>query len=199
MRTSRRHPNNLGTVRIATVDAARLADRIVKQLRALNRVRLCTAPSRATSRSVSSRSTWTIARIRRKPLCLGLPDHDRQPVRRVRAAVVPLLAHHRRRRAQVEEVRGAGVVGEQPELNPGDSYQYTSGCPLSTPSGSWSGTTRCATKRGETFDIAIPAFSLDIPDAHATGELRRSTRAPSLDRLETPPGRTRRPSSRTRS
>ena len=36
---------------------------------------------------------------------------------------------------RVEEVRGAGVVGEQPELNPGDSYQYTSGCPLSTPSG----------------------------------------------------------------
>src|SRR3954463_15595874 len=36
---------------------------------------------------------------------------------------------------RIEEVRGAGVVGDQPELNPGDSYQYTSGCPLSTPSG----------------------------------------------------------------
>lgn len=64
---------------------------------------------------------------------------------------------------RVEEVRGAGVVGEQPELNPGDSYQYTSGCPLSTPSGIMVGTYTMRNGDGEIFDIAIPAFSLDIP------------------------------------
>lgn len=64
---------------------------------------------------------------------------------------------------RVEEVRGPGVVGEQPELNPGDSYQYTSGCPLSTPSGIMAGSYTMRTAAGETFDIAIPAFSLDLP------------------------------------
>ncbi len=69
---------------------------------------------------------------------------------------------------RVEEVRGAGVVGEQPELNPGDSYQYTSGCPLTTPSGIMTGRYTMRNERGETFDIAIPAFSLDIPDRTRT-------------------------------
>lgn len=64
---------------------------------------------------------------------------------------------------KVEEVRGDGVVGEQPELDPGDSYQYTSGCPLSTPSGFMVGRYTMQTKSGEEFDIAIPAFSLDLP------------------------------------
>ena len=64
---------------------------------------------------------------------------------------------------RVEEVRGQGVVGDQPELNPGDSYQYTSGCPLTTPSGFMVGTYTMRGKRGELFDIDIPAFSLDLP------------------------------------
>lgn len=64
---------------------------------------------------------------------------------------------------KVEEVRGAGVVGEQPELEPGDSYQYTSGCPLSTPSGFMVGKYTMADRGGSTFDVDIPAFSLDIP------------------------------------
>lgn len=64
---------------------------------------------------------------------------------------------------RVEEVRGAGVVGDQPELNPGDSYQYTSGCPLSTPTGFMTGRYTMRNDRGETFDVAIPAFSLDLP------------------------------------
>lgn len=64
---------------------------------------------------------------------------------------------------KVEEVRGDGVVGEQPELDPGDSYQYTSGCPLSTPSGFMVGRYTMQTKSGEEFDIEIPAFSLDLP------------------------------------
>lgn len=66
---------------------------------------------------------------------------------------------------RVEEVRGEGVVGEQPELNPGDSYQYTSGCPLRTPSGIMLGTYTMETESGERFEVYIPAFSLDLPDA----------------------------------
>ena len=68
----------------------------------------------------------------------------------------------------VEEVSGPGVVGEQPELNPGDSYQYTSGCPLSTPSGIMVGAYTMRNSRGEIFDIDIPAFSLDIPGKSRT-------------------------------
>lgn len=65
---------------------------------------------------------------------------------------------------RVEEVRGPGVVGEQPELGPGDSFQYTSGCPLRTPSGFMVGTYTMRSGEGEFFDVAIPAFSLDLPD-----------------------------------
>jgi ApaG protein len=64
---------------------------------------------------------------------------------------------------QVQEVRGAGVVGEEPVLGPGESFSYTSGCPLPTPSGTMHGTYLMETAAGETFDAEIPAFSLDIP------------------------------------
>ncbi len=64
-----------------------------------------------------------------------------------------------------QEVRGAGVVGEQPILNPGDSFEYTSGTPLSTPSGIMVGSYEMETAAGERFDVAIPAFSLDSPYA----------------------------------
>jgi ApaG protein len=67
-------------------------------------------------------------------------------------------------RGKVEEVRGPGVVGEQPELSPGDSYQYTSGCPLTTPSGIMQGHYTMSDGRGRTFDVQIPAFSLDLPE-----------------------------------
>jgi ApaG protein len=66
---------------------------------------------------------------------------------------------------RVEEVRGPGVVGEQPELGPGDSYQYTSGCPLSTPSGIMVGRYTMQADDGRLFDVEIPAFSLDLPDS----------------------------------
>lgn len=69
---------------------------------------------------------------------------------------------------RVEEVRGAGVIGEQPQLNPGDSYQYTSGCPLSTPSGIMVGAYTMRSRSGELFDVAIPAFSLDLPGTMRT-------------------------------
>ena len=64
---------------------------------------------------------------------------------------------------RVQEVRGAGVVGEQPVLKPGDSYEYTSGTPLPTPSGIMVGTYQMESQSGEKFDINVPAFSLDSP------------------------------------
>jgi ApaG protein len=64
---------------------------------------------------------------------------------------------------RVQEVRGPGVVGEQPVLKPGDAYEYTSGTPLPTPSGIMVGTYQMETPEGEKFDVRVPAFSLDSP------------------------------------
>ena len=64
---------------------------------------------------------------------------------------------------RVQEVRGPGVVGEQPVLNPGDDFEYTSGTPLQTPSGIMVGTYQMEASDGEYFDVDIPAFSLDSP------------------------------------
>jgi ApaG protein len=63
----------------------------------------------------------------------------------------------------VDEVTGAGVVGEQPRLAPGDTYEYSSGCPLDTPSGLMFGHYQMETDEGELFNVEIPAFSLDSP------------------------------------
>ena len=65
---------------------------------------------------------------------------------------------------QIEEIRGPGVIGEQPVLNPGDSFQYSSGCPLTTTSGVMVGRYSMESETGNLFDIEIPAFSLDLPD-----------------------------------
>lgn len=62
-----------------------------------------------------------------------------------------------------EEVRGPGVVGEQPVIAPGESYTYTSGCPLTTPSGTMVGSYQAIGAAGEALEIAIPPFSLDLP------------------------------------
>ena len=69
---------------------------------------------------------------------------------------------------RVEEVRGAGVVGETPVIRPGETYAYTSGCPLTTPSGIMVGHYGMVSPDGEAFDIAIPAFSLDSPESRRT-------------------------------
>ena len=66
---------------------------------------------------------------------------------------------------RLEEVRGPGVVGQTPVLKPGQSFSYTSGCPLSTPSGIMVGSYRMVDETGRRFDVAIPAFSLDSPFA----------------------------------
>jgi ApaG protein len=64
---------------------------------------------------------------------------------------------------RTQEVRGPGVVGEQPVLAPGQAFEYTSGTPLNTPSGIMVGSYEMETRQGESFEIAIPAFSLDSP------------------------------------
>ncbi len=69
---------------------------------------------------------------------------------------------------RTQEVHGEGLVGEQPVLGPGDSFEYTSGAPLSTPSGIMAGIYQATTNEGEMLDIAIPAFSLDSPFGRRT-------------------------------
>lgn len=79
---------------------------------------------------------------------------------------VQLLRRHWRitdKYGHLKEVEGPGVIGEQPVLKPGESFEYTSGCPLTTPSGIMAGTYHMTTTGGERFDIEIPAFSLDSP------------------------------------
>jgi ApaG protein len=63
----------------------------------------------------------------------------------------------------VQEVRGPGVVGEQPVLSPGESFQYTSGCPLRTATGVMRGTYQMITDDGERFDVEIAPFALHEP------------------------------------
>jgi ApaG protein len=64
---------------------------------------------------------------------------------------------------RIHEVRGDGVVGEQPVLHPGEAFEYTSGTPLATPSGIMVGDYAMESESGEKFTVAIPAFSLDSP------------------------------------
>ncbi|OFX01614.1 MAG: Co2+/Mg2+ efflux protein ApaG [Alphaproteobacteria bacterium RIFCSPHIGHO2_12_FULL_66_14] len=64
---------------------------------------------------------------------------------------------------RLQEVKGPGVVGKTPMLRPGDVFEYTSGTPLSTPSGIMGGTYQMVSESGENFDIEIPVFSLDTP------------------------------------
>ncbi len=66
---------------------------------------------------------------------------------------------------KVEEIRGEGVVGHQPTLRPGEGFRYTSGCPLTTPTGSMRGDFQMTVNGGETFDARIPHFSLHGPEA----------------------------------
>lgn len=68
-------------------------------------------------------------------------------------------------RGRVQEVKGPGVVGEQPVLKPGESFEYTSGTPLNTPSGIMAGVYAMETTDGRIIDVDIPAFSLDAPGA----------------------------------
>jgi len=66
-------------------------------------------------------------------------------------------------RGHQKEVKGPGVVGQTPLLQPGEVFEYTSGTPLTTPSGFMGGTYQMVSESGENFDIEIPTFSLDTP------------------------------------
>ena len=92
---------------------------------------------------------------RREAVVLPLHDHDYQQRVGNGAAAVAALDHHRMPAGHVEEVTGPGVVGEQPVLEPGESFTYTSGCPLSTSFGTMEGTYQMVTKAGESFDAKV--------------------------------------------
>jgi ApaG protein len=80
---------------------------------------------------------------------------------------VQLLSRHwmiSNARGDLTEVKGPGVVGDQPVLKPGESYEYTSGAPLNTASGMMGGAYQMESESGERFDIEIPTFSLDRPN-----------------------------------
>jgi ApaG protein len=82
--------------------------------------------------------------------------------------IVQLRARHWRitdGAGRSEVVRGPGVVGQTPVIPPGESFTYTSGCPLKTPSGIMAGSYQMSSLGGQLFDVAIPAFSLDSPYA----------------------------------
>ena len=84
------------------------------------------------------------------------------------AETVQLVSRHWRitnAMGQVEEVQGPGVVGEQPVLQPGGSFEYTSGCPLTTPFGEMRGTYEMVTEEGARFDAEIAPFVLREPGA----------------------------------
>ena len=85
-------------------------------------------------------------------------------------AAVQLLTRHwiiTDARGARHSVEGEGVVGEQPTIQPGGSYDYVSGCPLATPSGAMQGSYRMVGADGERFDVAIPRFQLLAPVAEA--------------------------------
>ena len=67
-------------------------------------------------------------------------------------------------RGELTEVKGPGVIGKEPILEPGESFTYTSGAPLNTPSGMMGGSYQMESETGERFDIEIPTFSLDRPN-----------------------------------
>ncbi|MEO8481383.1 MAG: Co2+/Mg2+ efflux protein ApaG [Acidobacteriota bacterium] len=79
---------------------------------------------------------------------------------------VQLLSRHwiiTNAKGEIEEVRGPGVVGEQPTLGPNESFTYTSGCPLTTAFGTMEGTYQMVTRGGEHFDAKIAPFTLSEP------------------------------------
>ncbi len=102
------------------------------------------------------------------------PDHNRHvfayTITIVNQGSVPakLLTRHwiiTNAEGRVQEVRGEGVVGEQPYLKPGDGFRYTSGTILETPVGSMQGSYQMVADDGTEFDAEIPAFNLAVPNS----------------------------------
>ena len=120
-------------------------------------------PSRTTCGSRSSRSTRPSTRSRFSSEWFF---HYTVRITNEGDETVQLLSRHwiiTDATGHIEEVRGAGVVGEQPVLAPGESFQYTSGCPLKTSTGVMRGTYQMVTEDGDHFDVEIAPFALHEP------------------------------------
>ena len=89
-----------------------------------------------------------------------IENHSKETVQLVSRRWVITDAQNR-----VQEVAGPGVVGEQPELRPGEAFRYSSGCPLKTTSGTMRGAYNMVTGKGAPFEAEIPEFSLHLPGA----------------------------------
>jgi ApaG protein len=115
--------------------------------------------------------------IRVKVRAKYIPEHSRPDRRRWLFAYTVTIENEGDQRAQllsrhwiitdahghVEEVQGPGVIGEQPVIDPGEHFEYTSACPLRTPFGSMHGTYQMVTPTGDLFDVAIAPFALNEP------------------------------------
>ena len=119
-----------------------------------NDVRVTVEPSYLDDRSEPARDQYFWA------YTVEIQNIGAKPVQILARHWIITDAHGRR-----EEVRGMGVVGEQPVIEPGAAFTYTSGCPLGTPSGTMVGTYQAIDADGQLFTVAIPAFSLDVPSA----------------------------------
>lgn len=133
------------------------------------------APAQATS-SATTQGIEVSVRSR------YLPEQSAPDQQRYVFAYTIVIANHGDRTAQlrtrhwiitdgrggIEEVRGDGVVGEQPRLEPGEQFQYTSGCVLKTPIGTMHGTYQMVRDDGDGFDAEIAAFSLVAPTRNAS-------------------------------
>ncbi len=89
---------------------------------------------------------------------IEIANQSRQPVKLMQRhwRIIDALGH-------LETVDGPGVVGEQPTIQPGQAFRYSSGCPLKTPSGFMTGSYDMVDENGRRFEVEIPAFSLDSP------------------------------------
>ena len=117
---------------------------------------------------------FTVSAIPRYMASQSSPDKDRYvfaytvTIRNTGDVAGQLLSRHwiiTDAEGHVEEVRGEGVVGEQPVLAPGERFEYTSGVPLPTASGFMTGRYQMVSASGERFEIDVPTFSLDSPDS----------------------------------
>ena len=128
----------------------------------------------------------------RRPLCLGLSGDDRQPVRRFRAAVCRATGTSPTRRARSRRCAAPAWSASSRNSIPATATSTPRAARSRRRRGSWSGTTRCATQRGEIVrDRHSRLFARHLRTRTRTRELRLRPRAPHFDRLRTPPGRTR--------
>jgi ApaG protein len=118
-------------------------------------VRVVTTYLPAQSNPEESRYSWAYM--------VEIENHGEEPVQLISRRWEITDAMNR-----TEVVTGAGVVGEQPHLKPREAFRYSSGCPLTTPSGEMRGSYHMVTDAGDAFDVEIPAFSLHLPTARKT-------------------------------